>query len=96
MASCFKRLPENPTPPKFALPHHPPPEACHFDRRDGAVCRPEAEKRFYIARFLCDEIPLRLLTLDLYQMAHCRTSDSCGKLCTTMRILKQHVYSTCG
>lgn len=23
---------------------HPPPKTCHFDRRDGALCRPGAEK----------------------------------------------------
>ena len=36
-------------------PHHPSPNICHSDRRDGVFCRPGAEVRFSIARFLCDE-----------------------------------------
>ena len=45
MLSCLTRLSwKNPTP-----------KNCHSDRRDGAFCRPEAEVRFSIERFLCDE-----------------------------------------
>src|SRR5208282_1173339 len=30
----------------WLLPHYPPPNICHFDRRDGVFCRPGVEKSF--------------------------------------------------
>ena len=31
----------------WLLPNHPPLKICHSDRRDGAVCRPGAEKSLF-------------------------------------------------
>src|SRR5208337_4049788 len=33
------------------LHHHRPPKICHFDRRDGAFCRPGAEKSLFNFEF---------------------------------------------
>lgn len=39
----------------WIFPHHPKPQICHSDQRDGAFGRPGVAVRFSIARFVCDE-----------------------------------------